>query len=253
MYYKDKKMAVYGIIPARYGSTRLPGKILVDIAGQPMIQWVYERAKKSPFLDRLIVATDHEKILKCVQSFGGEVMETSSAHPSGTDRICEAAQKIGAQNDDIIVNIQGDQPLFEPGMIEEVISPFSEEKNLLMSALVHPIRNDNELKNPGVVKVVFDKSWYALYFSRSPLPYVISSSLNPRYYKHIGPYAYRMAFLERFTKLERGYLEQLESLEQLRALEHGFKIKLVETKFDSLEVDTYEDLEKVRAMVSKEI
>jgi len=244
-------MAVYGLIPARYGSTRLPGKILVDIAGKPMIQWVYERAKASTFLDRLIVATDHEDILSRVQSFGGEVVLTSPAHPSGTDRICEAAQKLGVRDEDIVVNIQGDQPLFEPGMIAEVVNALQEDRDSQMSALVYPIQNQADLLNPSVVKVVFDKNWQALYFSRSPMPYVISNKIKPRYYKHIGPYAYRMAFLMKFTKLERGYLEQLESLEQLRALEHGYKIKLAETKFDSWEVDTWEDLEKVRAMVEK--
>ncbi len=244
-------MVIYGFIPARLGSTRLPEKILADIAGKPMIQWVYERAKSSSCLDRLIVATDHEKILKCVQSFGGEVILTSGAHPSGTDRICEAAQKIGARDDDIIVNIQGDQPLFEAGMISEVVSALQTDKTVQMSALVYPIKCQAELNNSSIVKVVFDLKWQALYFSRSPMPYVISKTGKPRYYKHIGPYGYRMVFLVKFTKLERGYLEQLESLEQLRALEHGYRIKLVETKFDSLEVDTWEDLEKVRKMVAK--
>lgn len=244
-------MATYGLIPARLGSTRLPGKILADIGGKPMIQWVYERAKASPFLDRLIVATDHEEILNRVQSFGGEVVMTAATHPSGTDRICEAAQKIGCRDDDIIVNIQGDQPLFEVGMIAEVVWALQDDKDTQMSALVYPIQSQAELHNPSVVKVVFDKRWHALYFSRSPMPYVISDMVKARYYKHIGPYAYRMAFLVKFTKLERGYLEQLESLEQLRALEHGYKIKLVETRYDSIEVDTREDLEKVRIMVEK--
>lgn len=244
-------MGTYGLIPARLGSTRLPRKILADIAGKPMIQWVYERAKASPYLDRLIVATDHEEILKRVLSFGGEVVMTSTTHPSGTDRICEAAQKIGFGDDDIIVNIQGDQPLFEAGMIAEVVKVLQGDEDSQMSALVYPIQSEAELHNPSVVKVVFDKSWRALYFSRSPMPYVISNTVKARYYKHIGPYAYRMAFLVKFTKLERGYLEQLESLEQLRALEHGYKIKLAETRYDSLEVDTWEDLEKVRIMVEK--
>lgn len=244
-------MGIYGLIPARLGSTRLPGKILADIAGKPMIQWVYERAKASPVLDRLIVATDHEEILRCVQSFGGEVVMTSATHPSGTDRICEAAQKLGFKDDDIIVNIQGDQPLFKAGMIAEVVRVLEEDKDSQMSALVYPIQSEAELHNASVVKVVFDKSWHALYFSRSPMPYVISDVVKPRYYKHIGPYAYRMGFLVKFTKLERGYLEQLESLEQLRALEHGYKIKLAETRYDSLEVDTREDLERVRTMVEK--
>ncbi len=243
-------MKVYGIVPARYGSTRLPAKVLADIAGKPMIQLVYERAQQSPSLDRLIVATDDDRIYDRVKGFGGEALKTSPAHLSGTDRVAEAAQMIGAKGSDLIVNIQSDQPLFEPGMIDEIVGPFRNDKNLQMGALVHPIRTSEELTNPSVVKVVFDKKGFALYFSRSPLPYVISSSSAGRYYKHIGPYAYRMGFLLKFTRMDRGDLERSESLEQLRALEHGYRIKVVETKFDSQEVDTLEDLEKVRGLIS---
>ena len=243
-------MKVYGIIPARYGSTRLPAKVLADIAGKPLIQWVYERARKSPSLDRLVVATDDERIYERVRSFGGEVLETSPAHPSGTDRVCEAARILRAQDEDLIVNIQGDQPLFESAMIDELVEPLRNDPSINMGALVYPIRIPEELANPSVVKVVFDRKGFALYFSRSPMPYVISTSLQPRYYKHIGPYAYRMKFLTKFTQMERGVLEQGESLEQLRALEHGYRIKIVETKFDSQEVDTPEDLEKVRGLIS---
>ena len=245
-------MKIYGIIPARYGSTRLPAKVLADIAGRPLIQWVYERARKSPSLDRLIVATDDERIADRVKSFGGEVVETSPAHPSGTDRVCEAARILRVQDEDLIVNIQGDQPLFESGMIDEVVGPLRDDPRLDMGALVYPIHTAEELANPSVVKVVFDRKGFALYFSRSPMPYVISNSLEPRYFKHIGPYAYRMKFLVKFTQIERGMLEQWESLEQLRALEHGYKIKVVETKFDSQEVDTSEDLEKVRKIMKRE-
>ena len=242
-------MKIYGIIPARYGSTRLPAKVLVDIAGKPMIQWVYERARQSPSLDRLVVATDDGRIFDRVRGFGGEALKTSPTHPSGTDRVAEAAQILQAKEADLIVNIQGDQPLFEPGMIDEVVGPFRDDPDLQMGALVHPIYTPEELANPSVVKVVFDKKGFALYFSRSPMPYVISSSPAPRYYKHIGPYAYRMGFLMEFTKMERGNLERSESLEQLRALEHGYRIKIVETKFDSQEVDTPEDLKKVRGLI----
>ncbi len=245
-------MKVYGIIPARYGSTRLPAKVLADIAGKPLIQWVYERARKSPSLDRLVVATDDERIHNRVKSFGGEVLETSSTHPSGTDRVCEAARILRAQDKDLIVNIQGDQPLFEPGMIDELVGPLRNDPSINMGALMYPIRTPEELANPSVVKVVFDRKGFALYFSRSPMPYVISTSSEPRYYKHIGPYAYRMEFLVKFTQIERGMLEQWESLEQLRALEHGYRIKVVETKFDSQEVDTSEDLEKVRKIMKRE-
>jgi len=243
-------MKVYGIIPARYGSTRLPGKVLADIAGKPMIQHVYERAHQSLSLDRLVVATDDDRIFDRVQGFGGEALKTSPAHPSGTDRVAEAAQILQAKEADLIVNIQGDQPFFEPGMIDEVVSPFRDDPNLKMGALVYPIQTPEELANPSVVKVVFDQKRFALYFSRSPMPYVISSFSTPRYYKHIGPYAYRMGFLLEFTKMDRGDLERSESLEQLRALEHGYRIRVVETKFDSQEVDTPQDLEKVREQIS---
>jgi len=246
-------MKVYGIIPARYGSTRLPAKVLADIAGKPLIQWVYERARKSPSLDRLVVATDDERIYERVRSFGGEVLETSPAHPSGTDRVCEAARILRAQDEDLIVNIQGDQPLFESAMIDELVEPLRNDPSINMGALVYPVRTPEELANPSVVKVVFDRKGFALYFSRSPMPYVISTSSQPRYYKHIGPYAYRMEFLTKFTRMERGVLEQGESLEQLRALEHGYRIKVVETKFDSQEVDTSEDLEKVRKIMKREL
>jgi 3-deoxy-manno-octulosonate cytidylyltransferase (CMP-KDO synthetase) len=239
-------MKVFGIIPARYGSTRLPAKVLADIAGKPMIQHVYERARQSRSLDRLVVATDDDRIYGRVVKFGGEAVKTSPHHPSGTDRAAEAAAILGAREADLIVNIQGDQPLFEPGMVDEIVNPFREDSGLMMGALVYPIRDREELANPSVVKVVMDRQGFALYFSRSPLPYVIASSAAPRYFKHIGPYAYRSGFLQTFTRIERGELERAESLEQLRALENGYRIKIIETRFDSQEVDTPEDLEKVR-------
>lgn len=214
-----------------------------------MIQHVYERAHQSLSLDRLVVATDDDRIFDRVQGFGGEALKTSPAHPSGTDRVAEAARILQAKEADLIVNIQGDQPFFEPGMIAEVVSPFRDDPNLKMGALVYPIQTPEELANPSVVKVVFDRKRFALYFSRAPMPYVISSFSIPRYYKHIGPYAYRMGFLLEFTKMDRGDLECSESLEQLRALEHGYRIRVVETKFDSQEVDTPQDLEKVREKI----
>jgi 3-deoxy-manno-octulosonate cytidylyltransferase (CMP-KDO synthetase) len=242
-------MKVYGIIPARYASTRLPAKVLSDIGGKPMIQHVYERARRSRSLDRLIVATDDDRIYRKVLEFGGEAVKTSPDHPSGTDRAAEAAQVLGAEENDLIVNIQGDQPLFEAGMVDEIVAPFRDDPKLLMGALVYPIRTKEELVNPSVVKVVVDKLGFALYFSRSPMPYVMAPASTPRYFKHIGPYAYRKGFLVEFTKIERGELERAESLEQLRALENGFRIRIVETRYDSQEVDTPEDLEKVRRLV----
>ncbi len=211
-----------------------------------MVQHVYERARLSPALDRLVVATDDERVFERVLGFGGEAVKTSPAHPSGTDRVAEAAQKLGLQDFDLVVNIQADQPLFESGMIDEIVGPFREEPDLPMAALIHPIRSPEDLNNPSVVKVVCDKRKFALYFSRSPMPYVIAPNLSVRYFKHIGPYAYRMDFLLTFTQMERGALERAESLEQLRALENGYRIKMVVTQFDSQEVDTPEDLNKVR-------
>jgi 3-deoxy-manno-octulosonate cytidylyltransferase (CMP-KDO synthetase) len=242
-------MKVYGIIPARYGSTRLPAKVLADIAGKPLIRHVYERAKRSSALDRLVVGTDDERVFERVRSFGGEVVKTSPDHPSGTDRAAEAARIVGAGDRDLIVNIQADQPLFESGMIDEIVAPFREDPGIGMGALVYPLRGEEELLNPSVVKVVTDQKGFALYFSRSPVPFVQPGGTRPCFFKHIGPYAYRFSFLLEFTRLPRGPLEKSESLEQLRALENGHRIRVVETRFDSQEVDTPEDLEKVRAMV----
>jgi 3-deoxy-manno-octulosonate cytidylyltransferase (CMP-KDO synthetase) len=177
------------------------------------------------------------------------VLKTSPAHPSGTDRVTEAARLLNVEDQDLIVNIQADQPLFESGMVDEIVTPFRDTPGLEMGALVYPILTEEELTNSSVVKVVVDQQGFALYFSRSPIPYVQSFSLRPRYYKHIGPYAYRMGFLLTLTGLPRGILEQIESLEQLRVLEHGHRIRIVETKFDSQEVDTPEDLEKVRRLL----
>ena len=246
-------MKVYGIIPARYDSTRLPGKILADIAGKPMVQHVYERAGRSRSLDRLTVATDDERIYRRVTQFGGEALKTSPLHSSGTDRVAEAAKILGAEGADLIVNIQGDQPLFEPGMVDEIVRPFREDPKINMGALMYPIQTREELANSSVVKVVVDKQGFALYFSRSPMPYVIASSSIPRYFKHIGPYAYRLGFLLGFTRMEPGELERAESLEQLRALENGYRIKMIETRYDSQEVDTPEDLEKVRTVLAGEM
>jgi len=244
-------MKVFGVIPARVGSTRLPAKVLADIAGKPLIQHVYERARRSPALHRLVVATDDDRIFERVRDFGGEALKTSPVHPSGTDRVAEAAKILEAKETDLIVNIQGDQPLFEPGMIDEIVAPFRDDPTLPMAVLVYPIRSPEEVNNPNVVKVVFTKKNFALYFSRSPMPYVITSSSFRRYYKHIGPYAYPWGFLDKFTRMARGDLEQAESLEQLRALENGVPIKVVITQFDSQEVDTPEDLEKVRKQVAR--
>jgi len=237
-------MRVIGVIPARYHSTRLEGKPLKDINGKPMVQWVYEGVIKSKILDDVIVATDDERIIDAVKSFNGKAVMTSKEHASGTDRVAEVAESIDA---DIIVNIQGDEPFVNPGMIDEVAKPLIDDPEIMMGTLMHPIKSEADYDNPNVVKVVCDKSGFALYFSRSLIPY-------PRHregfmaYEHIGIYSYRKDFLVMLRNLEQTYLEKIESLEQLRVLENGYKIKVVETKqeYIPLSVDTAEDLEKAR-------
>lgn len=241
-------MNAVAFIPARFGSTRLNGKPLADIGGKPMVQWVYEQAKKARLIDDVTVATDDERILKAVESFGGRAVLTSSAHRSGTDRIAEAAEKTTA---DIIVNMQGDEPLIEPELIDRAVAPMLEDPNLLVCTLKTEITEEEEYYNPNAVKVVTDKDGYALYFSRSPIPYGKGSflKLRSRPYKHIGLYVYRRDFLLKFPKLEPTPLEETESLEQLRALENGYRIKVVETKYNPISVDTPEDLERVRRLI----
>jgi len=257
-------MNVIAIIPARYGSTRLDGKPLLDIAGKPMVQWVYERAKKAKLIRDVLVATDDKRVMSAVERFGGKAVMTSSSHRSGTDRIAEAA---GSLNADVIVNVQGDEPLIEPEMIDEAIKPLLAESSLLISTLKTRIANEEELKDPNVVKVVTDREGFAIYFSRLPIPYVREQmqearskmqessafSLQPSasHYKHIGLYVYRKDFLLKFAKMKPTPLEDAEKLEQLRVLENGYKIKVVETKYNSVGVDTQEDLEKVRKIVER--
>src|SRR3989338_235329 len=248
-------MNVIAIIPARYGSTRLDGKPLLDIGGKPMVQWVYERAKKAKLVRDVLVATDDKRVMSAVERFGGKAVMTSSSHRSGTDRIAEAA---GSLNADVIVNVQGDEPLIEPEMIDEAIKPLLAESSLLISTLKTRIANEEELKDHNVVKVVTDREGFAIYFSRLPIPYVRDSSefgvrsseLKATYYKHIGLYVYRKDFLLKFAKMKPTPLEDAEKLEQLRVLENGYKIKVVQTKYNSVGVDTKEDLERVREIVS---
>ncbi|MBI5894409.1 MAG: 3-deoxy-manno-octulosonate cytidylyltransferase [Deltaproteobacteria bacterium] len=262
-------MKIVAIIPARYASTRLKGKALVDIAGRPMIQHVYERTKKAGLINDVIVATDDKTIFDAVKGFNGKAAMTSSEHKTGTDRIAEAANNIDA---DIIVNVQGDEPLIEPEMIDEAIKPLMRDAAIPICTLKTKIQDEKEILNPNIVKVVTDKNGFALYFSRLPIPYVRSEEsrgqgvkgsskeiipplepLNPRileplHYKHIGLYVYRKDFLLKFAKMKPTLLEEAEKLEQLRALENGYKIKVVETRYNSIGVDTEEDLERVRGI-----
>jgi len=242
---------VVGIIPARYDSKRLPGKPLVLIHDRPMIQHVYQRASEATTLQQLVVATDDPRIQKAVAQFGGEVLMTSGEHLSGTDRVAEAARQLVLKDDAIVVNIQGDEPLLKAEMIDSLVQNLQENGDVPMATLAYPETDNHDLTDPGVVKVVLDAKWRALYFSRSPIPAVRDRSSPPPYYKHLGFYGYRNGFLQEFTKLSPGVLEKLEKLEQLRALEHGFYISVVITPFDSISVDTPENLTRVRKIMEK--
>ena len=247
-------MNAVGVIPARFSSTRFEGKVIADLLGKPLIQHVYERAKEACLLDDLIVAADDDRVVKVVEGFGGKVAYTSPKQPTGTDRIAEIVNPLDVR---VIVNIQGDEPLIQPKMINDLAGILLEDKSIVMATLVKKISDPEEIGNPNVVKVVVDKDGFALYFSRSRIPYIRehNTSLvtqNPVYYKHIGLYAYTKDFLFTFTNLPPSPLENLEALEQLRVLENGYRIKTVETEFDTVGVDTPEDLEKAREVLARE-
>ncbi|MBM4273398.1 MAG: 3-deoxy-manno-octulosonate cytidylyltransferase [Deltaproteobacteria bacterium] len=234
------------IIPARYGSTRLPGKALATILGKPLIQWVYERAAQVRELDGLWVATDDQRIKECVEGFGGRAIMTRPDHPSGSDRLAEAAEKLGLAPEDIVVNIQGDQPVFPPRLIAHLAGILQRDCSAVMATPARRFTDPEIAADPNVVKVVFDHRGRALYFSRSPLPFWRDGQ-RPFYFKHIGIYAYRVSFLREFVSLFPGRWEEAEKLEQLRALEYGFPIHIVETEGDTVEVDTLEDLARAEA------
>ena len=229
-------MKVVGVIPARYASTRFPGKPLAPIMNKPMIQWVYEGAQGSRLLSELYVATDDERIQKAVLGFGGKVKMTSPEAPSGSDRIAEA---IKGDDFEIVVNIQGDEPLISGEIIDTAIKALTENNAAVVGTLCKEIKEESELNNPNVVKVVRDQNNYALYFSRSRIP------STGRTFKHIGIYVYKFKFLMEFLKLERTPLEKTERLEQLRILENGFKIGVGEITQNLISVDTPEDLNRV--------
>ncbi|MFH1478949.1 MAG: 3-deoxy-manno-octulosonate cytidylyltransferase [Candidatus Omnitrophota bacterium] len=240
-------MNAIGIIPARYGSTRFEGKLLADLCGKPVIQHTWENAKKSKSIEDLIIATDDKRIYNLAKGFGANVTYTSKAHKSGSDRLTEVVSTIDTK---IVVNIQADEPFIHPTMIDEVVSPLLKDKSIHMSTLCHKIKNREELLDPNVVKVVVDRSGLALYFSRSPIPYDRNNSLKTTgYYKHIGLYAYTRDFLFTFKSLPQSRLEKIERLEQLRALENGYNIKVSETRFDTVGIDTPEDLERAYELI----
>jgi 3-deoxy-manno-octulosonate cytidylyltransferase (CMP-KDO synthetase) len=255
-------LAIVAIIPARFGSTRLPGKPLSDIHGKPMIQHVHERAARARSVDRVLVATDDPRIADVVRRFGGSAVLTSSAHATGTDRLAEAAQ--GQPDAEIVVNVQGDEPMLDPAGIDAAVAPMLAEPAVEMSTLSLPLTDPGEMEAPSVVKVVSDSRGDALYFSRSPIPYL---RLDPPgdglergreavrrglARKHVGLYVYRRETLARLASLPRSPLEDAEGLEQLRALHHGIRIRVVAFAGDAgVAVDTPSDLERVRTLMKE--
>lgn len=238
-------MKVLCVIPARYASTRLPGKPLSMIAGKPMIQHVYERACQAQMPDEVIVATDNELVEKAVAAFGGKAVMTSPDHPSGTDRLAEVA--LMYPNVDVIVNVQGDEPMIPPEVIDNLAKAFEADAELNM-ATMKVVMDEADYDNPAAVKVVTDLNGYALYFSRSLMPYPRNKPEGYKVYKHVGIYAYRRNFLLKYAALQPTPLEKAESLEQLRALENGYKIKVLESAFKGIGVDTPEDLAAVNEL-----
>jgi 3-deoxy-manno-octulosonate cytidylyltransferase (CMP-KDO synthetase) len=253
-------MKVVAVIPARWHSTRLKGKILADINGKPMVQHVWERVSKARLVDEVIVAVDKERVKKKVESFGAKAVLTSPDQPSGSDRIAEVVRSMEV---DIVINVQADEPLINPLMIDELAQVFEYDPKVKMATLIKRIEREEEVQDPNVVKVVVDRKGNALYFSRSPIPCVTvrdgdkkalpeSQEVSNRYFKHIGLYSYTKEFLLTYTSLPKSTLEEEEKLEQLRVLEHGYKIRTLETRYESIGVDTEEDLELVREIMKKE-
>ncbi|HXH06411.1 MAG TPA: 3-deoxy-manno-octulosonate cytidylyltransferase [Vicinamibacterales bacterium] len=238
---------IAAIIPARYGSTRFPGKPLADLAGRPLIEHVYRRVAACRTIGTVIVATDDERIRAAVEGFGGRAVLTSPVHASGTDRVAEVAERLACE---LVVNVQGDEPLVEPAMLEEAIAPFEEDPSLEMATLRCRIRDEAERRSPHVTKVVVDAAGRALYFSRAPIPYARDGGAVTTW-KHIGLYVYRRARLLALARLAPTPLERCEGLEQLRALEHGVRIRVVETTRETIGVDTPEDLERLRRLVAE--
>ncbi len=259
---KKVQTKISAVIPARYGSTRFEGKPLADILGKPMIQWVYEGVSQSRLIDEVIVATDDQRILEAVQSFGGKGVMTSSEHPTGTDRVAEVAQRLKSE---IIVNVQGDEPLVKGSIIDKAIRPLLKDDSLYMSSLMTRIEDIKDWLNPHQGKVVVDQKNFALYFSRSPIPFprdfnveqILSSPadkkgiFSKRVFKTIGLYVYRRKFLLKLSKMKPTPLEKLEKLEQLRALENGFRIKVIPVDYEPIGVETPEDIQKVVTFLSR--
>jgi len=243
-------MDVVGVIPARYSSTRFEGKVLADILGKPMIQHVWERAKQALTLDDLIIACDEEQVAEVARGFGAKVVLTSKGHVCGTDRIVEVINPIDVK---VVINIQGDEPLIHPTMIDNVARALLGDSKVCVATIMRMIEDPQQVTDPHVVKVVVDKNNFALYFSRSTIPHHAQNSEAKAvtYYKHIGLYGYTKDFLFTYKNLPVSSLEKIERLEQLRILEEGFRIKVIETKYDTIGVDIPEDLEKVKTYLSE--
>ncbi len=248
-------MRAVGVIPSRWGSTRLPGKSLVPLCGKPLVQRVYERACAAKSLDAVLVATDDARIVAAVSSFGGDAVLTRADHPSGTDRIAEAVEGLEA---DLVVNIQGDEPLLDPGLIDQLVERMQQEPNWDMGTAVSPLRDKAELANPSVVKAVFGASGRALYFSRSLIPFnrdgddIDWAAERPHYWRHIGLYVYRRAFLARLVAEPPCTIEMAEKLEQLRALYIGGQMVVVESDAVAVGVDTPADVLRVEALIREQ-
>ncbi len=244
-------MEAVGVIPARYASTRFEGKVIKDLCGKPVIQHVYERAKKAKMLDDVIIAADDDRIIRVVEEFGGKVVFTSKSHTTGTDRLAEVVNALDVK---IVVNIQGDEPLIQPMVIDDLVRAMQKDPKISMATVVKKSTSEDEFRSPDVVKAVLDDENFALYFSRSPIPSLLKPGKEGAFfYKHLGIYAYNKDFLFTFKKLPASYLELGERLEQLRALEYGYKIKVIETNFETVGVDTPGDLELARMIMAKEL
>ncbi|MGC3791366.1 3-deoxy-manno-octulosonate cytidylyltransferase [Priestia aryabhattai] len=237
-------MKVIAVLPARYGSSRFPGKPLALINNKPMIQHVYQRVKKVSNLDKVVVATDSKKIYDTVLSFGGEVVMTKDTHESGSDRMAEVSKLIDG---DIFLNVQGDEPLIDERLIAEIVEQSKQYNNYVITAK-KAIESEEDIENPNVVKVITNQNKEAIYFSRSPIPYNRSDK-NITYYKHLGIYCYPKHILQEFVNLPKSQYEEVEMLEQLRLLENGYEMKVLETTYDSIGVDTPEDIKKIENLL----
>lgn len=245
-------MKVIVVIPSRFDSSRFPGKPLAEISGKPMIRMVYEAAIQAETTDDVYVATDDPRIVSAVEAFGAKAVQTAKECRSGTDRVADTANILGLADEDILVNVQGDQPLIHPASIDQAVSPFLSGNGIGMSTLACRIEDPRKIAGPKDVKVVMDKNGYALYFSRSPIPFARDQETGFDTYKHLGVYVYTKAFLDIFRSLPLGVLEEVEKLEQLRALEHGYRIRVLITEHNSPEVDYPEDIKAIENLMNND-